>query len=170
MFSTSTVARRLPVVALDSSDARMPLPRVEMYLAVSRSSSAKGLPVSNLEVRQTWARPRLAGLATRAPPTRRAAARIAQVREVRVDRRFEVGTVPMWTCSRLVVWTRGSSLFQGVADWSPRASCKRRLLMCWLTAPRRHEWRLVIEHKRQAAWKYRQCWWYPGESLRTCTK
>ena len=32
-----------PVVALDSSDARMPRPRCEMYLAVARSSSAYGL-------------------------------------------------------------------------------------------------------------------------------
>jgi hypothetical protein len=35
--------KRIPVVALDSSLARMPLPRVAMYLAVARSSSLNGL-------------------------------------------------------------------------------------------------------------------------------
>ena len=38
-----TVASRLPVVALDSSDARMPKPLLLMYLAVPRSSSVKEL-------------------------------------------------------------------------------------------------------------------------------
>ena len=43
MFSTPTESRRFPVVALDSSEARMPLPRVAMYLAVAQSSSSNGL-------------------------------------------------------------------------------------------------------------------------------
>ncbi len=33
------------MVTLDSSDAKIPRPRVEMYLAVARSSSSKGLAV-----------------------------------------------------------------------------------------------------------------------------
>ena len=43
VFSTPTDARRLPVVALDSSEARMPLPRLAMYWAVASSSAVKGL-------------------------------------------------------------------------------------------------------------------------------
>jgi hypothetical protein len=40
------VSSRLPVVALDSSEARMPRPRREMCLAFALSSSAKGLSFS----------------------------------------------------------------------------------------------------------------------------
>ena len=40
-----TVASRLPVVALLSSDAKMPFPLCEMYLAVAMSSSWNGLLV-----------------------------------------------------------------------------------------------------------------------------
>lgn len=41
--SMPTAMRRLPVVALLSSEARMPLPRWAMYLAVAFSSAANGL-------------------------------------------------------------------------------------------------------------------------------
>jgi hypothetical protein len=39
----------------------MPLPRVAMYFAVSRSSSAKGLLASNFDVRHRWRGVRLMG-------------------------------------------------------------------------------------------------------------
>lgn len=43
VFSTPTDARRFPVVAFDSSEARMPLPRLAMYCAVASSSAVNGL-------------------------------------------------------------------------------------------------------------------------------
>ena len=43
-------AHLLPVVALLSSDARIPFPRAEMYFAVAFSSSANGLLFSNSDV------------------------------------------------------------------------------------------------------------------------
>lgn len=44
------VASLLPVVALLSSDARMPLPRCEIYFAVFISSSSNGLLVSAMKL------------------------------------------------------------------------------------------------------------------------
>ena len=59
-LSLPTVASRLPVVTLLSSDAKMPLPRCEMYLAVAMSSSWNGLVVAVLKLARVTTDKRLA--------------------------------------------------------------------------------------------------------------
>jgi len=70
-----TVASRLPVVALDSSEARMPKPRRLMYLAVARSSSVNellpsmsGRQAARVAARRARAAPRLQTTARTACP------------------------------------------------------------------------------------------------------